>query len=386
MVDQGKLSQEQMMLMHGNVNQAQPKSQPSQGAVDAFELNVPAENVTKHWYDWEKKVWESKEISVLIDWQRPIAEGSLRVAYRMIDLSRPPGKRACAVKHIKAARYEGNDQYYIDIEMQEACRAVSRAFNSFKPPKPVTFLEAWVIKRKDSNLPKHLKVLAVEPYINPANYVKHNNNFGFVQPHARNTPQCFSHFSWEHTLHRIMIVDIQGVGDMYTDPQIHTPDGRGFGQGNCGDSGIQQFLRTHRCNPLCEMLGLPPTNGRQVVDGTKMPRQPWKGRTNSTADSKTFQVSNFVRDLLPIPNTAPSEDLSMLGLTSSEFNKLAKAFNKQDPQGKGFLVPDKVFDLLRSVGWDFSPLNMELLLAGLERSPDGNFTFKHVLLWYRGLA
>ena len=66
MVDQGKLSQEQMMLMHGNVNQAQPKSQPSQGAVDAFELNVPAENVTKHWYDWEKKVWESKEVC----WER----------------------------------------------------------------------------------------------------------------------------------------------------------------------------------------------------------------------------------------------------------------------------------------------------------------------------
>ena len=55
-------------------------------------------------------------------------------------------------------------------------------------------------------------------------------------------------------------------------------------------------------------------------------------------------------------------------------------------QGKGFLVPDKVFDLLRSVGWDFSPLNMELLLAGLERSPDGNFTFKQFLLWYKGLA
>jgi elongation factor 2 kinase len=27
-------------------------------------------------------------------------------------------------------------------------------------------------------------------------------------------------------------VDIQGVGDLYTDPQIHTLDGQGYGDGN----------------------------------------------------------------------------------------------------------------------------------------------------------
>ena len=29
-----------------------------------------------------------------------------------------------------------------------------------------------------------------------------------------------SHFSWEASDHQLLIVDIQGVGDFYTDPQV----------------------------------------------------------------------------------------------------------------------------------------------------------------------
>lgn len=32
----------------------------------------------------------------------------------------------------------------------------------------------------------------MEPYIDPSSYVKHNNNYGFVLPNARNTPQVCS--------------------------------------------------------------------------------------------------------------------------------------------------------------------------------------------------
>lgn len=42
---------------------------------------------------------------------------------------------------------------------------------------------------------------------------------------CRFTPQAFSHFSFERSGHELIVVDIQGVGDLYTDPQIHTMDG-----------------------------------------------------------------------------------------------------------------------------------------------------------------
>ena len=41
----------------------------------------------------------------------------------------------------------------------------------------------------------------------------------------RNTPQAFSHFTYEASCQSMLVVDVQGVGDVYTDPQIHTIDG-----------------------------------------------------------------------------------------------------------------------------------------------------------------
>ncbi|VEL21179.1 unnamed protein product [Protopolystoma xenopodis] len=87
-------------------------------------------------------------------------------------------------------------------------------------------------------------------------YRKYNSNSGFVTDELRNTPQAFSHFTFERSGHRLLVVDIQGVGDLYTDPQIHTADGVGYSDGNLGPRGMALFFHSHRCNPLCEWLGL----------------------------------------------------------------------------------------------------------------------------------
>eukprot|EP00667_Euglena_gracilis_P012326 EG_transcript_12643 len=261
LVGEGTLSQDRLDSVRTQWTPRPPKPWgPAPPEADPFTLDVPSETVTKQWYDWPTKQWRSAPAEVKIDWQKPIAEGNLRVALRMVDLSRQPGQRCCAVKYVKAGRYDGEARAYVDVEMQGACQAISQAFNAHDPPKPATFLDSWVVKRELPGLPANLVVLAVEPYIDPSQYVKHNNNYGFVLPNTRNTPQAFSHFSWEHTHHRLMIVDIQGVGDVYTDPQIHTADGQGFGQGNCGRNGIVKFLQTHRCNSICQMLRLPAIN------------------------------------------------------------------------------------------------------------------------------
>ncbi len=47
-----------------------------------------------------------------------------------------------------------------------------------------------------------------------------------VAPHVS---QAFSHFTWSHSKGQRICVDIQGVGDLYTDPQIHTLDGEMYG-------------------------------------------------------------------------------------------------------------------------------------------------------------
>jgi hypothetical protein len=77
-------------------------------------------------------------------------------------------------------------------------------------------------------------------------YIKYSNNNGWVQgansttqakDTYRNTPQAFSHFTYVSSGFDLIVVDIQGVNDFYTDPQIHTADGTGFGMGNLGVTG-----------------------------------------------------------------------------------------------------------------------------------------------------
>ena len=95
--------------------------------------------------------------------------------------------------------------------------------------------------------------LCLEPYL-AGDYVKHSDNAGHRETDDE-TAACFSYFSYILSQKMLVVCDIQGVGTFYTDPQIHTIDGEGFGAGNLGAEGIRRFLRTHRHNLLCEELG-----------------------------------------------------------------------------------------------------------------------------------
>ncbi|KUF98367.1 hypothetical protein AM588_10007795 [Phytophthora nicotianae] len=160
---------------------------------------------------------------------------------------------------------EDPQTYFRDIELQAHCAHYAQVYNSYTPPKRVEFIPAWVLELPERNG----ALCAVEAYI-PGEYRKHNNNFGSVSDDERNTPQAFSHFTYEASNHELLAVDIQGVGDLYTDPQIHTLNGHDFGKGNLGVLGFQKFLSSHRCNSICRYLKLPAVNpkSRHADSGT----------------------------------------------------------------------------------------------------------------------
>merc|ERR1711976_1146872 len=112
-------------------------------------------------------------------------------------------------------------------------------------------------KRRTSRSGYGRLYMGVEPMLH-GEYMKHSNNYGFVAPEDRNTPAAFSHFTF-HTSHgRMLVCDIQGVGDTYTDPQIHSADGQHhWGKADMGMEGINAFFNTHKCNAICEFLKLP---------------------------------------------------------------------------------------------------------------------------------
>jgi len=154
--------------------------------------------------------------------------------------------------------------YFRDVEMQAIAAYYAKQFNEYNPPKKVDFVKAWLLQLDDR---EGTPICGVERFIDGP-YRKHNNNFGFVSDDERNTPQAFSHFTYESSNHAMLVCDIQGVSDMYTDPQVHSQDGQGFGKGNMGQRGIDKFIQTHRCNAICRYLKLPPINANYSGLGT----------------------------------------------------------------------------------------------------------------------
>ena len=107
-------------------------------------------------------------------------------------------------------------------------------------------------------LPSHQQFIAVENFIE-GEYNKYNNNAGWINDNLNETSliaQAFSHFSWQITRGYLMIVDLQGVNGVLTDPQIHCLNQKKFGKGNLGYVGIMKFFMTHICNGYCKKLEL----------------------------------------------------------------------------------------------------------------------------------
>jgi hypothetical protein len=198
----------------------------------------------------------------------PFSEGAFRQAYRAkLTLDTKVMDFVCKfAKDQNTARL----LYFNDAEAQGVAVMWARKYNEFKPPKLIEFVSSYVIELVDR---PGRPVCGAEKYI-PGDFRKHNNNVGAVVPIASNQPkdaaldsltaQAFSHFTYQTSNQKILICDIQGVAGLYTDPQIHTLSGKGFGEGNLGMTGITAFLLRHRCNELCTQLNLTKIQAKDI--------------------------------------------------------------------------------------------------------------------------
>jgi len=126
--------------------------------------------------------------------------------------------------------------------------------------------------------------------------------------------QAFSHFTLKSSNGQFVICDIQGVGHTFTDPQIHTMDGKGFGNGNMGEEGILKFARSHACNGVCSRLGFHEEVVRSSSQGSSSGTSRAVSPISSTHNSPTRAQSSRQGDslntsgsILPVkPGSLPS--------------------------------------------------------------------------------
>lgn len=263
----------------------------------------------------QEPIWTSEDTSVKMEIE-PFAEGAMRHCFRCL-LQLPSGewRRMVAKQYKQAGGTDGEDDDIAqssaarleeDVRMQTGAKEWAHRYNERSPrgAKRVDFLQSFLLEVKVPNTTRGIrrstrKVFYLEAFVQ-GQYVKHSSNAGFVGSkiessvratytpvgsavllyrkssklrgrctfsqdgeggdlgYLRWTPQAFSHFTFDASAGRQLIVDIQGVGDLYTDPAVHSADQQGFGSGNMGPDGMLSFFLTHQCTPLCQSLGLQP--------------------------------------------------------------------------------------------------------------------------------
>lgn len=106
--------------------------------------------------------------------------------------------------------------------------------------------------------------VTVEEFI-PGSFVKYLNNTGERCVEAEDDngakAECLSHFSFEKSEKKLMVVDIQGSGCNLYDPEIASTDLLDNGKvlfcaGNLSTTAIEKFTMDHQCNKYCKLVVL----------------------------------------------------------------------------------------------------------------------------------
>eukprot|EP01083_Nonionella_stella_P043082 116273_1 len=264
----------------------------------------------EEWYQDTRRIKMAKN---------PFNNGTLRLVYYMQDIDElknrklnemsnelPIKNTATHVAKISIDPMEECITYFHDVAMQKHAHRFADEFNKNEVPKKVGFLDCSVYELVDRT--PHV-FCGVEQFIF-GDYHKYTNNWDWVnQSVDRNTPSAFSHFTYQASGHKVLICDLQGVGDLYTDPQMHTYDGKGCGKGNMGKRGIDKFLSSHKCNAICTYLKLPHTNLSSQFTGT-LPQKRY--------------MNNEHIDQIPVTNgeyTIPTTTVSKYGATQTTIHQ-----------------------------------------------------------------
>ncbi|CAG9465141.1 unnamed protein product [Pedinophyceae sp. YPF-701] len=236
---------------------------------------------TRLTYAIESADWVASDVAIrILDGGRPFASGAMRDCVRCQELDPDGATIPSVAKALRPGSGLPPAAVFDEAMTQAVAEAFAQEFNRRVQPlgfPTVAFLPVGVVScagaaARVGGRPQ--RVLALEPELR-GQYVKYNTNDGSVVGDAASSSaggvaQAFSHFTYEASGRQLVVCDIQGVGTCFTDPQVHSRDGQGFGAGNLGDRGLRAFAATHRCAGVCRAMGLVPARSETAGERARL--------------------------------------------------------------------------------------------------------------------
>lgn len=177
----------------------------------------------------------------------PFAKGGCREAF-LCRLAEVEGGAAGPGlgKKLVAKRYLRKDEFTEDFIGAHLAQSFAQKFNEKNPPKKIRFL----VPNRVLTFNGHK--YSLEEFLE-GRWQKHNNIFGMMES-LNCTPSAFSHFTYQASGQKLMILDVQGVGETYTDPAVVSTCQGKFGYTDTGKAGIREFFQEHKCSHICELV------------------------------------------------------------------------------------------------------------------------------------
>jgi len=200
----------------------------------------------------KKKTKQRPQVIKLVKMNLPFGSGSNRVAYFA---KIPDEEKIYVLKQWKSTYEQGP---YARCWEQFNCHVTAieylKKFNT-EAQTNIKCLPIKVVKIQELN-----NWYTLEEYIHGA-YVKHNNNYSYVNTEAEKKDpvyQAIPHYVFEKSGGKEMLIDIQGVVYLITDPAVHSINLEKliYGRSDLGIVGMKAFLNRHTCNDYCTKLGL----------------------------------------------------------------------------------------------------------------------------------
>eukprot|EP00667_Euglena_gracilis_P010460 EG_transcript_10639 len=236
---------------------------PTPAAASATRSRVPLQSGTLYTYKSSTDRLEQLHVaSVTVQMeQRPFAAGGVCEAFKMrvIQADGTKGPIQVAKRYKFKAGTQGFREDHVNWFWANVAAKAFEAELKAKAPamNPVTFQPCCSLLKLNGAW------YSVEDFLQ-GTFTKYNNIFGGMETATNTTytelAAAFSHFSFQHSGHEHLVLDVQGVEGRYTDPAIVSRTASKYGYTDTGLQGMQGFFANHACNHLCHKLGLAPVS------------------------------------------------------------------------------------------------------------------------------